>query len=194
MDRPVWLLLPENRSAFLAMPDGRFAGLAFSPADPRTIALARGPIVHVWVAIGGSNEARAQLRHQLTHAADVVDVGFSDDGALILGADQADTVRIWSAGHESVALVRVLRARGHRIASARFSADRRQVLTAGADGTARLWEIPKEPREDKAETCKQCRATADWLTLAESRVTRTFTSDERKRYGLLEPSPVPQPR
>jgi WD40 repeat protein len=183
LEQPVWLLMPENRPVPLALPSGHFASLAFSPTSPRVLAVARGPLVHLWVATGRAAAVRAQLRYQFPHAADVVDVRYSDDGGLILGAEQ-DAVRVWAPREDRGTPLRVLRAQGHRIVSAGFSADRRHVLTAGADGTARLWEIPKDVDGPAPETCKQCRTTADWLALAGSRLTRTFSPDEAKRYGI----------
>src|SRR6266576_4078451 len=38
-----------------------------------------------------------------------------------------------------------------RAAGAEFNADGQRVLTASADGTARLWDVPTISREDTAE-------------------------------------------
>jgi WD40 repeat protein len=53
---------------------------------------------------------------------------------------------------------------------ATFSPDGRRVLTAAADGTARLYVLPVGPADD-------------WVAHAQSVAPRPLSDDERRRYA-----------
>ena len=59
---------------------------------------------------------------------------------------------------------------GRSVRGAAFSPDGQRVLTAGEDGTARVY------------VCASCGSVDDVLALARTRVTRALTSSERRQY------------
>ena len=67
-------------------------------------------------------------------------------------------------------LVREFNGHQGRVESVAFSADRQRVLTGSEDNTARLWR------------CEECVALPELLKLAEKRVTRQLTEEERRSY------------
>jgi WD40 repeat protein len=82
----------------------------------------------------------------LTGAPDaVLWVSFSSDGAFVFAAGRSHTIDIWSA--ESYKHLASLK--GHTLAVTQgvFNADNSLLLTAGDDGTARLWDIHLERRD-----------------------------------------------
>lgn len=76
------------------------------------------------------------------------------------------TARVY--GLDGTELV-VLRGHARAVTAAVFSADGRALLTASQDGTARLWHVNAE----------------DLLRVADERILRDFTREERLRFAEL---------
>jgi WD40 repeat protein len=77
------------------------------------------------------------------HLADINDLAFSPDGALLVTASADGTARLWQAA--SGRLVASLEAHGDAVMSAVFSPDGTHVLTGSWDGTARVWDRSGTP-------------------------------------------------
>ena len=153
--------------------DGR--GEAFSP-DSRLVATAGADgVARVWELQTGS--LKLELKG---HTSSVNDVNFSPDGRYIATAGEDTTAKLWDAttGRHTASLS------GHisPVYSAQFSPDGKYIVTISADHTARLYLVNIE----------------DLMALAQSRVTRMLTCQERKTYlneeldcGQATPTPSP---
>jgi len=82
------------------------------------------------------------------------------------------SARVWDAGTGEVRFI--LPGYTGRVTGAAWSPDGRRIFSAGADGTTRQYMV----------------GISDLLALAQSRVTRTFTPQERFTY-FLEALPTP---
>ena len=82
----------------------------------------------------------SQVRLALAgHAGDVLGVGYSPDGRLLVSCGADGTVRVWDA-QTGQQLRQMSHTQSGPVFSAVFGPDSRQVLTASADNTARLWD------------------------------------------------------
>ncbi len=167
----------------------------------------------VWDAATG--QVRLILRG---HTKAVNHALFSYDGKWVITAGADNTAKIWDAttGQERLTL------RGHtaRVNWATFNAAGTMVVTASGDGTAKLWDavtgreistLPGHTGEITAadfspdgrtvltastdHTVRQYVVNIqDLLALAQTRVTRPFTPEERATYlGEALPTPTPLP-
>jgi WD40 repeat protein len=144
------------------------------------------------------------------HRRRVNSAAFSPDGALVVTASADGTARVWDPRAEEKQLV-VLRGHRGGVGAAAFSPDGELVATGGVDGTVRIWESrsgrsvavvgggPQALRTvafgrdgqsvvgvDETGTassyaCDVCVPVAELRRLAESRVGRSLTADERRR-------------
>ncbi|MGH8908649.1 MAG: TIR domain-containing protein [Egibacteraceae bacterium] len=103
-------------------------------------------------------------------AASVGSVAFSRDGQRIVGAGADGTVLIWDLASpaDPIALT------GHsgEVGSVAFSPDGQRIASASDDGTIRIWECEVEV----------CGPIEQVVTLAERRVTRELTAEEREAF------------
>src|SRR5262249_12347068 len=132
-------------------------------------------IVWDWAPSGHRGQPRVTLRG---HTNAVLSAAFSPDGQSIVTASWDKTAIVWDAasGQARATL------RGHTgpVNTAAFSPDGRYVVTPSADGTARQYVIP----------------IPDLLALAQSRVFRSLTPEERAislGEPLLTPTPIAIP-
>ena len=90
-------------------------------------------IVRLWDV--SSDERPRELRG---HTREILDVGFSPSGNLVVTSSVDETARLWD--RSTTRELAILRGHKNSVQSATFSADGTRVLTADADGSVRLWE------------------------------------------------------
>ena len=97
-------------------------------------------------------------------------VAYSPDGRYLASAGLDHTVRIFDA--RSLAELRVI-VQPDAVSGVAFTAGSGQVLSWGADSTVRRWDA-----------CTDCENPPALLALAQTRVTRTLTTQERTEFGV----------
>ena len=100
------------------------------------------------------------------HVGQVFSVAYSADGGRIVTTSFDQTAKIWDAktGQELFTLT------GHNgiVFAATYSPDGKRIATAGADGIVQICTTDIN----------------ELLQIAESRVTRQLTVEEKERYGI----------
>ena len=102
------------------------------------------------------------------HERAVRSVAYSPDGQWIVTSSSDKTVKVWDAqtGTELMTLT------GHdsKVYSAVYSPDGQRIVTAGEDGIVQIYTTDMD----------------ELLQIAESRVTRQLTAEEKVKYGILD--------
>jgi WD40 repeat protein len=93
---------------------------------------------------------------------------WSSDGQRIITASWDETAKVWDAntGQELFTLT------GHNgnVLSACWSPDQKRLMTSGQDGIVQIYTTDMD----------------ELLQIAESRVTRQLTAEEKEKYGVLD--------
>ena len=96
----------------------------------------------------------------------VLSAGYSPGGQRIMTASWDKTAKVWDTqtGTELFTLT------GHdsKVHSAGYSPDGRRIVTASSDGTVQIYTTDMD----------------ELLQIADSRVTRQLTAEEKERYGV----------
>ncbi len=109
-----------------------------------------------------------KLLHELKgHTAEITRAAFSPDGRFILTASNDRTARVRETATGK--LIEILRGHSDIVTDAAFSPDGKTIVTTG-DTTARLYE------------CVACAPLDKLLKLAETRITRELTCEERVTF------------
>lgn len=139
--------------------------VAIHPAGTRiaTSEVARGG--SIWAAATGE-----RLATLTGHTGEISDVAFSPDGDTIATSGTDGTVRLWTA--ESGTEQLVLHGHDGSISSLAFGPDGDRLVSTSA-GVARVWALDLD----------------DLTGIAESRLTRSLTSDECRQYLHVESCP-----
>lgn len=136
--------------------------ISFSPDGKLILTTTGDHYARVWDAASG------KLLHELTGHTDTVSrAAFSPDGRFIVTAGNDKTARLWETATGK--LVETLYGHSDILTGAAFSPDGKTILTAG-DNTARLYE------------CLACASPEDLMQLANARVTRELTCEERVTF------------
>ena len=95
-------------------------------------------------------------------------VAYSADGQQIVTASWDKTARVW----DTQTGTQLLTLTGHdgKVYSAVYSPDGRRIVTAGEDGIVQIYTTDMD----------------ELLQIADSRVTRQLTAEEKEKYGVLD--------
>ena len=177
----------------------RFCAIEWSPDGRRLAAASEDKIAEIWDAQTGQ-----ELRVLTGHQDDVGNVAWSRDGRLAT-VSRDKTAEIWDAdtGKELHKL------RGHQgeVWGLSWSPDGRRIVTSSRDGTARIWDAEsgrelltlhgqdhvwsvawspdgKRLASSSEDGIVQIYALDDFdlLRLVRSRITRSLSEDECRRY------------
>jgi WD40 repeat protein len=144
--------------------EGTLLGADLTPDAATALSWGNDGAARVWDARTG-----AELHVLRAPAGGVSWAALSDDGRLAAVGETTGVVRIWDA-RTGVELVELT---GHAgLVFPLFNGDGTEVLTAGDDGTARLF------------SCELCVDLPDLIRLARDRVTRDLTEEERSAFGM----------
>jgi WD40 repeat protein len=157
----IWEIQTQKKVLELKGQAGVALDAVYSP-DGRTIATGgEDGIAIIWDAHTGQPEFTLH-----GHTGKIRSVAFSPDGRYLATAGDDNTVRIWET--QSGKLLTILTGQTGLIYSVAFSPDGQRVVTASQDGTAQIYVV----------------TTDELLRIAQSRVTRELTAEERIQYGL----------
>jgi WD40 repeat protein len=140
--------------------------VTFSPDGERLATVSFNGTAKVWDLL--SSEAILTLTG---HAGIVWDVAFSPDGTRLATAGFDNTTRLWDASTGQELLI--LTGNELNTGGVDFSPDGTRLAVSGGDGTVRIYVLPLE----------------ELMALARTRVTRSLTDDECKRYLHLDQCP-----
>lgn len=179
--RAVRSIIDSNSPALSS--DGRI--LATGPADGKEL---KGAI-HLWELASGQEVARLE---GLEEAEGANGLAYFPNGRFLAACcvrnstnRRESMIRIWdtASGHE------VRRLRGHLAPawSAAFTADGRSVVSAGADGTALVWDVSELSVRPQAQPLTPEELKARWNELASSDARVAY----RASWAVSVPSAVP---
>jgi tetratricopeptide (TPR) repeat protein len=136
---------------------------AYSPSGDLFVTTSGDPEIRVWNTDGTpATTCRGPMRGAFG-------ASFAPDGRRLATAHHDGTVRLWGLDGAELA---VLRGHAAAVTSVAFSPDGRFLLSTSTDGTARLWYANAD----------------DLLRVADERILRDFTREERLRFkDLLGP-------
>jgi WD40 repeat protein len=181
----------------------------FSPDGKRIIATSQGKVAVIWDVITPQEASIPAPEPVITlteHTDNVYDAAFSPDGTRIVTSSSDRTAAIWDARDGT--LIRILRGHENVVRRAAYSTDGRFIITASWDNTAKIWDAEtgqlrltlrghrnwvmsaafspdgKNIVTSSADgTIYQRPIDIDeLLALAEKRVTRQLTVDEKSTY------------
>ena len=136
---------------------------AYSADGQRIVTASWDRTAKVWNADTGQ-----ELLTLKGHDSGVNSAAYSSDGQWIVTGSGDKTAKVWDAktGKELITL------KGHEsgLMSAAYSPGGKRIATAGGDGIVQIYTTDME----------------ELLQIAESRVTRQLTAEEKEKYGVLD--------
>jgi WD40 repeat protein/serine/threonine protein kinase len=173
---------------------------AFAPDGERIVTGSYDGVVAIWNADG------RRLASFQGHAQSVLCCAFTPDGGSVLTGSDDATARLWDLEGHPLA---VLRGHGNSVVRCAIGPRGRKILTGAYDQTARLWDITGRPLAtlhhegnlaalgfvpdgESVFTASFDGAARIWplevdalLAIADARLTRELTAEERARYVEL---------
>jgi WD40 repeat protein len=169
----VWEVSTGRRVAELHGHSGAVNSAAFSPDGKCVVTASDDETVRLWEFSTG--RSLAEIR---TDQGAVQRVIFSPDGGMIASSGRGSDAHVWiSPMSPPSSTDLVLRGHTYPLSSIGFSPDGKLVVTGSWDGTARVWKVTGQ-----REYLTQLHSVEELLALAQTRVGRTLTSDEKKQY------------
>jgi WD40 repeat protein len=161
----IWDAASETQLAEIQWKGGYTGGTgaALSPDGNHIFSSSDDNAVRVWDARSGYPVI--QLKG---HTAPITSIRFSKDGKFVVTSSQDRTARMWNA--DTGELVRILYQHTDDVTDASVSPDGKWIATASADGTAQIFP------------CDVCGSLDELLALAQARVTRDLTCQERVTF------------
>ena len=143
--------------------EGQVWSAAYSADGQRIVTASWDRTAKVWNADTGQ-----ELLTLKGHDSGVNSAAYSSDGQWIVTGSGDKTAKVWDAktGKELITL------KGHEsgLMSAAYSPGGKRIATAGGDGIVQIYTTDME----------------ELLQIAESRVTRQLTAEEKEKYGVLD--------
>ena len=190
--------------------DGIVPGVAFSPDGTRLSTASTDGTSKIWDVKTGE-----LLFTLVGHTSGVVDVAYSPDGSKVATASNDTTAKIWDAATGKELLT--LTGHGAELRPVAFSPDGKFLSTGSGDNTAKVWDVESgqelltlpgsaggvygvafSPSENGSHLALASNDGVvriltlqmdELLALAQSRVTRSLTSAECKKYLHVEQCP-----
>jgi WD40 repeat protein len=158
--------------------DDPVTAIAFSPDGSSLAAGSEGATIRSWDVGTGSLEVTMQ-----GHRGDIESVAFSPDGSFLVSSADDGTARVWNADGEQIQVFEV----GQLfVTSASFSPDGGSILVGVVSGEDTAPDVVEHDVDVRGITriysCDLCESFEQLLLLAESRVTRELTPEERATY------------
>jgi len=147
--------------------------IAFSYDGKHLATVNENRIVKVW-----GTESRMVARQFTAHTSQVLGIVFSPEDNLIATASEDGTAKIWDADSGK----KLLTLLGHNqpVLGVAFNPSGSRLATASTDGTVKVWDVTHS-QVLEAETVKDYSLDV-LIQLAEKRVKRKLTPDERREY------------
>jgi WD40 repeat protein len=159
----VWDLARPEEPVVLGGHNGFVFSVAFS-ADGRRLVTGGGDgTVRVW-DVSGRKEPLVMVGHRGIAGRAI----FTTDGAKVISAGTDGTVRVWEPYGKAPPIV--VQGAQAAVQGAHLTPEGRRLVSCGGDGTALVWD------------CEVCGPIDEVVSLARSRVVRSFTQEERDRY------------
>jgi WD40 repeat protein/DNA-binding winged helix-turn-helix (wHTH) protein len=201
----IWDLTSGQTLAELSGHTDQLNAATFSPDGGYIVTASRDNTARVWDARSGHSVSEIKINTGYVNSAE-----FSPDGRFILLGCGDNTARIWEL--KSNQFITDLRGHNGWINYAEYSPDARFVVTASGDRTVRIWDLStNSPSIEwrlhegsvtsatfspdgkyvlttsldgmaRIFACDICASIEETINLANSRVTRTLTTDERAKY------------
>ena len=158
--------------------DAPVRAIAFSPDGSSLAVGSSDATIRMWDVETGALEMTLK-----GHSGRIESVAFSPNGSFIVSSADDGTARVWNAEGEQIQSFDV----GQLfVTSASFSPDGSQILVGVVAGEDTVLDVVEHDVEVRGITriylCDVCVSFEELLDVAEARVTRQFTAEERATY------------